>query len=381
MQASIGTSVESGPRPWHFMLCVAVAVTALSCAPKETTTVLEPAADGAPGSPITPVVVTEPVAGDSDDPAIWLDSDDAAQSLILGTDKGGAIYTFNLQGEVIPDKVISGLSRMNNIDVEYDMVLGDGESDIGVATDRDANLLRAYRLPDLTPIDNGGFEAFEGEPAERRRPMGLALYKRPSDGAMFAIVSRKTGPSGSYLWQYRLSDDGTGNLSFTKVREFGAFRGTKEIEAIVVDDALGYVYYSEEDVGVHKYLADPDAVDADVELALFGTEGFTQDREGISIYEIDDGTGYILVSDQQANAFRIFRREGEPGNPHDHREVKVVYVSANDSDGSEVTSAALDDRFPSGLFVAMSDDRTFHLYSWDDIAGDELTRAPNGLAP
>ena len=38
-----------------------------------------------------------------------------------------------------------------------------------------------------------------------------------------------------------------------------------------------------------------------------------------------------------------------------------------------------DGRFPSGLFVAMSDDQTFHYYSWDDFAGDDLKKAPNGV--
>ena len=36
-------------------------------------------------------------------------------------------------------------------------------------------------------------------------------------------------------------------------------------------------------------------------------------------------------------------------------------------DGSEVTAEALPG-FPGGLFVAMSTDRTFHYYAWDDIA-------------
>jgi 3-phytase len=220
--------------------------------------------------------------------------------------------------------------------------------------------------------------------------MGIALYKRPSDGAVFAIVSRKTGPSGAYLWQYRLADDGNGHVTGTKVREFGTFSDATsideegvaelgEIESVAVDDALGYVYYSDELTGIRKYHADPDAPDADVELALFGTDGFADQREGISIYTIDDGTGYILVSDQQGNAFRIFKREGEPGDPHDHRLVKIVKVSTNESDGSEVTSVALGERFPSGLFVAMSDNKTFQYYSWDDIAGDDLKKAPNGI--
>ena len=140
-------------------------------------------------------------------------------------------------------------------------------------------------------------------------------------------------------------------------------------------EILGYVYYSDEGVGVRKYHANPDVAHANQELAIFGIEGFLQDHEGISIYEVDDSTGYILVSDQQANEFHIFKREGEPGNPHLHTLVKVVKVSTNESDGSDVTSVALNEQFPKGLFVAMSDDKTFHYYSWEDIAGNDLNSA------
>jgi len=338
---------------------------------------------------LSPVLVTEQTPVDSDDPAIWINPDDPAKSLILGTDKGGAVVVFDLDGKIIPEKTVTGLQRMNNVDVEYGFPLGDEIVDIAVATERPASALRVFRLPEMTAIDNGGIPVFAGEEGDRRLPMGIALYKRPADGAIFAIVSRKTGPSGSYLWQYRLSDDGSGNVVGTKVREFGTFSDATtmdegvaelgEIESIAVDDPLGYVYYSDELTGVRKYHADPDAPDAELELALFGTDGFADQREGISIYQIDDGTGYILVSDQQGNTFRIFTREGEPDDPHHHRFVKAVAVSTNESDGSDVTSAVLDPRFPSGLFVAMSDNRTFQYYSWDDIAGDDLVKAPNGV--
>ncbi len=144
------------------------------------------------------------------------------------------------------------------------------------------------------------------------------------------------------------------------------------------EPGLGYVYYSDENVGIRKYQADPDTENANKELALFGTSGFTKDREGISIYTINDDSGYILVSDQQANAFHIFRREGEPGDPHNHQLLKVIQVSTNKSDGSDVVNAVLNDTFPAGLFVAMSDNKTFQLYSWTDIAGDDLNIAPDG---
>jgi len=379
MQATgpLATTEQIGfGRTWQCLAVISMAVLAAACGGAKAPPAA--AADGSqlPGA-LTPVVVSEKTAVDSDDPAIWIHPDDPAQSLILGTDKGGSIFVFDLDGKIIPEKTVTGMGRMNNIDVAYGFPLGGEKIDIALATDRNKNQIRAYRLPEMTAIDNGGIEAFEGE--TERRAMGLAIYTRPSDDAFFAIVSRKFGPSGAYLWQYLLEDAGDGTIKATKVRAFGEFVGGKEIEAIAVDNELGYVYYSDETAGVHKYHADPDAPDADTELAFFGTDGFIQDQEGISIYKVNDGTGYILVSDQQANAFRVYPREGEPGDPHNHQLVKVVKVSTNESDGSDVTSTVLDERFPSGFFVAMSDDQTFHYYSWDDIAGDDLVKAPNGI--
>jgi len=336
--------------------------------------------EGSDESILKPVLVTEPVKHDSDDPAIWLHPTDRSQSLVIGTDKeeDGALFVFDLNGKIIPEKTVSGLKRPNNVDVEYGFLLANKQVDIAVTTERFTNKIRVFTLPEMKAIDGGGINVFEGE--TQRAPMGVALYKRPSDGAIYAIVGRKEGPTtGGYLWQYKLEDNGKGNVRATKVREFGIWSGKKEIEAIGVDDELGYVYYSDEQFGVRKYHANPDVPDANTELALFATSGFTGDHEGISIYTINGGTGYILVSDQQANKFQIFTREGEPGNPHLHKLVKVVKVSTIDSDGSEITSAVVDKRFPSGLFVAMSADRTFHFYSWDDIAGKELVRAPNGV--
>ena len=56
-------------------------------------------------------------------------------------------------------------------------------------------------------------------------------------------------------------------------------------------------------------------------------------------------------------------------------------VSTNQSDGSDVTNVALNEMFPGGLFVAMSDDMTFHYYNWSDIAGADLLITPNGEKP
>jgi 3-phytase len=318
--------------------------------------------------------VTDPVDFDTDDPAIWLNKSDLSQSLIIGTDKdsAGGLYVFDLKGKQIASKTIKGLLRPNNVDIEYGLNLNNIATDIAVVTERFTGKLRIFSLPDMKAVDNGGISVFEGETCEECRDlMGISLYRNPLDGKIYAIVGRKTGPTdGSYLWQYLLEDNGQGNIKASLVRKFGKYSGAKEIEAIAVDDKLGYVYYSDETFGVRKYYADPSK--GNDELAVFGKGNFSRDNEGISIYEYDDSTGYILVSDQQVNTFQVFKREGGNTNPHEHVLVKTIPFSTNESDGSEVTSISLNDEFEGGLFVAMSDNKTFHLYRWKDLAGKSL---------
>lgn len=317
-------------------------------------------------SAIKPLVVTDTVFDDSDDPAIWIDSINPANSIVIGTDKhkeNGGLYVFDLQGKIDPKRSVTGLKRMNNVDIAYGLIINKQAVDIAVATERDKNNIRIFRLPDMQAIDNGGIPVFVND--SLRHPMGIALYKRPSDQSIFVIVGRKSGPSEGYLEQYLLTGNEKGMVSAKLIRKFGRFSGKKEIESIAVDNELGYVYYSDEQFGIRKYYADPEK--GNNELTVFGQGDYKEDNEGISIYKFADGTGYILVSDQSANRFNIYPREGSKTNPNEHKRITSVLVSTNQSDGSDITSVSLPG-FKGGLFVAMSTDKTFQFYSWTSIA-------------
>lgn len=323
---------------------------------------------------LNPAVITDTLPGDSDDPAIWINTADPARSLVLGTDKGdttGGVYVFDLAGRIDRRRSVTRLRRMNNVDLAYRVEVAGRPTDIVVATERNRMAIRVFALPDMRAIDEGGVPVFEGDTT--RAPMGVALYRRPRDGAVFAIVGGKSGPTDGYLVQYRLTfTDGTATA--TKIRAFGTWSGKKEVEAIVVDASRGYVYYSDESVGVRKYHADPDS--GSRELALFATTGVADDHEGLAIYARDDSTGYLLMSDQGANRVQVFPREGTETSPHDHPLLAVIPVRAQATDGLEVTSAALGGAFPRGMLVMMSDRGAFHFYRWEDVeAGIEKVRA------
>lgn len=334
-----------------------------SCKTAKQPVSVTPASDPAA---LKPLVVTEKVFDDSDDPAIYIDRDNLTNSLILGTDKhskNGGIYVFGLDGKIDRSRTKTGMKRVNNIDIAYGLNTPQGRIDIAVATERDINSIRVLKLPSMEFADNGGIPVFEGDSS--RYPMGIALYTRPSDGRIFAIVGRKSGPAEGYLFQYELVADDRGMVSGRLVRKFGKYSGKKEIESIAVDNESGYVYYSDEQVGIRKYYADPEK--GDEELAVFGQGEYLEDNEGISIYKLKNGRGYILVSDQSANRFNIYPREGADADPHLHKRITAVSFSTSNSDGSDVTNVSLPG-FPGGLFVAMSDNGTFQFYSWRQIA-------------
>ncbi|MCX7967608.1 MAG: phytase [Armatimonadetes bacterium] len=316
-----------------------------------------------------PVTQTAPVAGDADDPAIWVNPRDPLRSLIIATDKGGALYVFDFKGRIL--QRIEKLQRPNNVDVEYGLRVGNRSIDIAVATERGAQRLRIYAIENGHLREIGHPErtrVFEGESGDRALPMGIALYRRPRDGAIFAIVSRKSGPQEGYLWQYQLVPDSKGRVSLRKVRSFGKFSGDGEIEAVAVDDELGYVYYADERFGIRKYHADPDHPNAGKELAVFGTKGFEGDREGIAIYPTGKRKGYILCVDQRPenSVIFVFPREGNSTNPHAHEPaLAVIETSADETDGVEVTPKSIGALFPQGVLVMMnSKGRNFLLYPW-----------------
>ena len=322
------------------------------------TSKLAPVADNA----VKPSIVTEQVPNDTDDPAIWVNPNDSTQVMVIGTDKHektGGLYAFDMDGKII--NKVTPLDRPNNVDIAYGMNIGGKIQDIAVLTERGTNMIRVFSLPELKPLDNGGIPVFEGE--TERSPMGIALYtqKDSTGNKIYAVVGRKTAGPDNYLFQYELFED-AGQVKGKKVRAFGKFQGGKEIEAIAVDNELGYIYYSDEGFGIHKYYADPSK--GNEELALFGQKDFKSDHEGIALYKSSDSTGYIVISNQQNNSFNIYPREGAQGKPHQHDRVAEVPVSAIECDGADAISMPIGTKFPKGMLVAMSNGRVFHYYDW-----------------
>ncbi len=322
----------------------------------------------------TAKIGTGAVKGEADDPAIWIHPTNPAKSVVIGTDKdnNGGLYVWDMAGKQIQ---YVALGRPNNVDVRYGMKVGGALIDIAVTNSRsNPKQIKVFKinpkdgtLTDIT-TDSGILTP------ELDDPYGVCLYQRPRDGAMFVIESTQSGAK-SNLHQYRLEDDGKGKVKGAYVRTFGNNTIKKFVEGLVADDELGYVYASDETHAVRKFYADPASGDNNQIVAFALGDGISGDREGLAIYQCGGGTGYLLLSNQSGTDVKVYRREGEGGDPHKHTLLTTIKTNGSSAtDGLDVTNRPSSTLFPKGFLITHnSPGANFNLYSWEDIAKNYLS--------
>ncbi|MEM7019686.1 MAG: phytase, partial [Pseudomonadota bacterium] len=315
---------------------------------------------------VMPVAETHPVEifGDAaDDPAIWVHPDDPMKSLIIGTQKRSGLYVYNLQGEVVqflPD------GRLNNVDLRSGFMLGGKSITIVAATNRSDNSVTLYKLsaenPRLTkaaPPIPSGFE----------EPYGLCMYHEQITNTYYVIATDTRGNVNQ--WQLRTTD---GQITADLQRSFDV---GSQAEGCVTDDELGHLYISEEEEALWKYSASPAGGNARAEVDGVDSPEIEADLEGISIYYGDNGTGYLIVSNQGADNYALYRREGDNeflGMFHIIANTSNGVDGASESDGLDITNQTLGNNYPQGLMVVQdgrnrmpTDKQNFKLISWKDI--------------
>lgn len=320
-------------------------------------------------TPIAPcVAATEPLtsAGDAaDDAAVWVNPSDPAQSLIIGTNKQAGLEVYTLAGkrvQSLPD------GRMNNVDVIPGIQTAQGPLDLVISSNRTTNTVSIYRV----------------DPAARRLVSmpsistdlndvyGICGYIDPKSSKPRIVINDKTGQ----VRIFELSSLNSDSFQHRLVRSFAV--GT-QVEGVVADTVHGWLFVGEEAVGVWKYPLD-DASETPRELLdiVKGRLGgnLARDVEGITLYTLSDGEGYIIVSCQGEDRYAVYDRVSHKylgsfrlsmSGRDDDRAKRITHT-----DGITALSTPLGSTFPGGIFVAQDDNdsigQNFAIASWSDIA-------------
>ncbi|ACB52843.1 phytase [Crocosphaera subtropica ATCC 51142] len=300
---------------------------------------------------------------DSDDPAIYIHPDDVEQSLVITALKNGGLAVYDLDGnelqKIAPDNI-----RYNNVDLVYGFNL-DGESiDIAVVSDRRNDTLVIFEIDpttqQLTDITSPNIlESIFGVDDGEATAYGLATYTSPVTGEVYTFVSQA---DGDQIAQLKLISDGQGNITAEIVRTLsvpipdGGEVEDAQVEGMVVDRELGYLYVGQEGFGIWKFYAEPNSSEigtiVDTVKDINPDSNLTADVEGLTIYYGEDGQGYLLASSQGDSSFAVYDRQGSNsylGNFVVGENNGIDGVE--ESDGADIINVALGDKFPKGLLV------------------------------
>ncbi|MGF1478496.1 MAG: phytase [Cyanophyceae cyanobacterium] len=294
---------------------------------------------------------------DSDDPAIYVHPDNPAQSFVITALKNGGFGVYDLEGQELqletPEEI-----RYNNVDLIYDFELAGETVDLAVFSDRANDTLAIYSIdPDTRQITNVTGDVPEtifGVDDGEQTAYGLATYTSPVSGAEYAFVSQS---DGNQVAQLELVADGD-TVAAEVVRSFavpvpeGEDIEDGQVEGMVVDRELGYLYVGQEGFGIYKYYAEPDAGNDGLLIDVAGGDNLVADIEGLTIYYGADGNGYLLASSQGDSTFALYERAGF-NQYFDSFAVGDAngIDGAEESDGADVTNVPLGEEFPDGLFV------------------------------
>ncbi|PLW82151.1 3-phytase [Kineobactrum sediminis] len=290
---------------------------------------------------------TAPVAtpGDAaDDPAIWVHPTDPSLSTLIGTNKQGGLYVYDLRGNVI-QYLEDG--QINNVDLRYNFALGGEQVDLVTASNRTDASINIYRVD---PASGRLTEVADGLQATNMADTyGACMYQHPVTRATYVFVNDS---SGLYR-QWQLHDSGNGRVRTDLVREFSV---PSQPEGCAADDEYGVLYVGEEDEALWLFDATADGdSEGRVIASIAENPAVKDDFEGVAIYYGESGNGYLIVSSQGNDSYAVYDRRG--GN----RYLGSFVVTANpvldidgasETDGLDVISTPLGEDFPFGLFIA-----------------------------
>jgi 3-phytase len=312
---------------------------------------------------VTATVETAPMphAGDSaDDPAIWVDPDTPARSLIIGTDKLGGLAVYDLAGQqlqYLPD------GDMNNVDLRAGFALGGRDVTLVTAGNRSDDSIAIYWLDPATRR----LEDAAARSITTIEVYGSCMYHSAKTGKLYYFVNSKAGA----VEQWELFDDGAGRVDGRKVRDFAVGSQT---EGCVADDQLGRLYIGEEAVGIWRYGAEPADGDTRTQVDVAGERGYLASNiEGLALVLGDDRGGYLIASSQGSSTFALYRRDDNAYLGSFAIGDGDMVDGVSDTDGIDATAANLGPAFPQGVFVAQdgrNDDgnQNFKLVPWEAVA-------------
>jgi len=289
---------------------------------------------------LTATIETEPVGSSveedaADDPAIWVNRQHPARSLVLGTDKKAGIYVYDLEGRLVQSRMVG---RINNVDLREGFFYRGKEVVLVAGSNRTNNSLS---LLTLDPETEQLSDTLANIPSAVDEVYGVCCYRRGDEFHVF--VNGK----GGMLEQWRIS--GSEGMQAQKLRTIPL---SSQPEGMVADDRNGVLYVGVEQEGIFRLDADPegDPVPRVLPGSTAENEHISYDIEGLALFRFA-GTDYLIASSQGNFSYALFNLAAEGRYVTSFIITEGAVDGVEETDGLDITTAGLNETFPLGMLV------------------------------
>lgn len=274
----------------------------------------------------------------ADDPAIWVNKKDPSKSLILGTNKKGGIYVYNLNGTILQYKKIG---RINNVDLRDGFNYDNKEVVLVAGSNRSTNCISILYITKETGMLSDTILNIKSTVDE---VYGICLYHSQINGAFYVFVNGK----GGQVEQWELVNDE--NLQANLINQFAL---PNQPEGMIANDRTGVLYLGVEDLAIYKVnIESEDSINPIILPESDSTNSnISYDIEGLALFS-HNGKDYLIASSQGNFSYAIF----ELGNPEKYITSFVIAQGdildgVEETDGLEVNTTFLSNKYPHGILV------------------------------
>ena len=265
----------------------------------------------------------------------------------------GGLEFFGLDGQ--PLMAVPG-GEIQAVDARSDQ-----QRTLIAALDSQAGRLRLFARDSasgaVTPVDAREIKlGFSGE--------GLCLYRSARDNALYAYAMGRDGELDQWLL-YPVAD---GKVDGRVVRRL---RLSSEAKFCVADDNTGALYVAQQDVGVWRYDADPEAEPIPVIVDINRLGRIASEVGGLALVDGGPSASFLIAANNGAGDYNVYDRNAKDRWIGAFRLERNGGPAIEDAAGLFATRAGVGTEFPGGVLLVADDANNnpdIKVVGWSDVA-------------
>ena len=265
----------------------------------------------------------------------------------------GGLEFFGLDGQ--PLMAVSG-GEIQAVDARSDQ-----QRTLIAALDSQAGRLRLFARDNasgaVAPVDARDIRlGFSGE--------GLCLYRSARDNALYAYAMGRSGELDQWLL-YPVAD---GKLDGRVVRRL---RLSSEAKFCVADDKTGALYVAQQDVGVWRYDAEPEADPIPVIVDINRLGRIASEVGGLALVDGGPSASFLIAANNGAGDYNVYDRNAEDRWIGAFRLERNGGPAIEEAAGLFAVRAPVGTAFPGGLLLVADDANSradIKIVNWSDVA-------------